>query len=65
MLLVPPDDPDAVASAVIGLLDDPVRAAAIGLRQGELVRRTFALDVVAGQYLRILEKMVAADVLGR
>lgn len=65
MLLVPPQDPDAVASAVIGLLDDPVRAAAIGRRQGELVRRTFTLDVVAGQYLRILEKMVAADVLRR
>jgi 1,2-diacylglycerol 3-alpha-glucosyltransferase len=65
MLLVPPNDPGAVASAVIGLLDDPVRAAAIGRAQGELVRRTFALDVVAGQHLRILEKMVAADVLRR
>ena len=55
VLLVPPDDPAAVASTVLGLLDDPARRAEIARRQSALVRGGFALDVVAKEHLRILE----------
>ena len=65
VLLVPPDDPGAVAATVLDLLDDPMRATEIALRQSELVRRNFALDMVADEHLRTLEKLVAADVLRR
>ncbi|WP_236790137.1 glycosyltransferase family 4 protein [Amycolatopsis sp. GM8] len=55
ILLVPPDDPAAVAEAVIGLLDDPAWRADLARRQSALVREHFALDVVAKHHLRLLE----------
>ena len=60
VLLVPPDDPAAVASTVVGLLGDPVRRAEIARRQSALVRGGFALDVVAKHHLRILEGLCSS-----
>ena len=40
-VLVPPADAQALADAVCGLLDDPVRAAAIAARGRERVREHF------------------------
>jgi 1,2-diacylglycerol 3-alpha-glucosyltransferase len=64
VLLVRPDDAEAVASTVIGLLDDPEKRALIAQRESELVRSNFGLDVVAEEHLRTFEKLVSeADVL--
>ncbi|MDT7805197.1 MAG: hypothetical protein QOI78_8630 [Actinomycetota bacterium] len=67
VLLVRPDDAEAVASTVIGLLDDPERRAVIAQRESEMVRSNFGLDVVAEEHLRTFEKLVTeaseADVL--
>jgi 1,2-diacylglycerol 3-alpha-glucosyltransferase len=64
VLLVRPDDSEAVARTVIGLLDDPERRARIAQRESELVRSNFGLDVVAEEHLRTFEKLVSeADVL--
>ena len=60
ILLVPPDDPAAVASTVVGLLGDPVRRAEIARRQSALVRGGFALDVVAKEHLRTLEALCSS-----
>jgi glycosyltransferase involved in cell wall biosynthesis len=60
ILLVPPDDPAAVAAAVIGLLDDPARRADLARRQSALVRGHFALDVVAKEHLRTLEALCSS-----
>ena len=64
VLLVRPDDAEAVARTVIELLDDPDRRALIAQRESELVRSNFGLDVVAEEHLRTFEKLVSeADVL--
>jgi len=43
-LLVPPGDPSALARAIAGLIEDPVRAAAMAARAREHVRNDFGLD---------------------
>jgi glycosyltransferase involved in cell wall biosynthesis len=60
MLMVPPDDPAAVAAAVLGLLDDPDHRAELARRQSALVRGHFALDVVAKEHLRTLEALCSS-----
>jgi glycosyltransferase involved in cell wall biosynthesis len=45
--LVPPDDPDALASAIIRLIDDPSEALNVGRRGQEVIRSRFSLDVEA------------------
>lgn len=57
-LLVPPGDPEALGAAVRGLLDDPVRAAALGVR-GRAVAATWpgeqdAVDQAAATYAELL-----------
>jgi glycosyltransferase involved in cell wall biosynthesis len=59
ILLVPPDDPEAVAETVLGLLDDPQRRAEIAKRESEMVRENFGLDVVAAEHLRTFDKLIA------
>lgn len=64
VLLVRPDDAEAVARTVIELLDDPEKRALIAQRESEMVRSNFGLDVVTEEHLRTFEKLVSeADVL--
>ena len=64
ILLVRPDDSDALATTVIELLDDPSRRSVIAARESAMVRANFGLDVVAEEHLRTFEKLVVdADVL--
>ncbi|HEY3707848.1 MAG TPA: glycosyltransferase family 4 protein [Amycolatopsis sp.] len=59
ILLVRPDDAEAVAETVIGLLDDPAARATIAARESAMVRANFGLDVVAEEHLRVFTKLVA------
>ena len=46
-LLVPPDNPEALASAIIRVLDDPDQAAELGRHAQEAMRARFNLEVEA------------------
>ncbi|MBB4687028.1 glycosyltransferase family 4 protein [Amycolatopsis jiangsuensis] len=59
ILLVRPDDAEAVGATVLSLLDDPERRARIAERESAMVRDNFGLDVVAEEHLRVLAKLVA------
>ena len=51
-LLVPPRDPQALADALAGLLDNPARLAAMGEAAAAAARR-YAWEVVAGQVVEV------------
>ncbi|WP_033292105.1 glycosyltransferase family 4 protein [Amycolatopsis jejuensis] len=59
ILLVRPNDSDAVATTVLSLLDDPQLRARIAERESAMVRGNFGLDVVSEEHLRVLTKLVA------
>lgn len=59
VLFVEPDNSGEVAEAVIGLLDDPKKRAALAKAESEMVRDNFGLDVVADEHLRTFEKLIA------
>ncbi len=53
-LVVPPDDPEALAEAIIRLLDDAELRQALG-RRGRSFAATFTWDQAAARYLELLE----------
>lgn len=53
------DDPDGFARAVVDLLEDPEKAAALGLRGASHVREEFGWAGVAEQFARICEGVVS------
>jgi glycosyltransferase involved in cell wall biosynthesis len=57
-LLVGPDDPEALAGALIALLSDPARARALGRRGAERVRSLYAWDRIAGLTLDLYREAV-------
>jgi len=61
LVLVPPDDPRALANAVAALLDDPDRAARIGRGGRALVREHFTLDAVTRRHLELYERASPAS----
>lgn len=52
---VPPNEPEAFADAVIGLVSDPVLRAQMGERARAYVAATASRDVVLSRYLELLE----------
>jgi glycosyltransferase involved in cell wall biosynthesis len=54
-LLVPPQDPRALAQAIRLLIDDPTRAASMGLNGRDKVQREFALSTCVAQLLARLD----------
>lgn len=58
-LLVPPDDPHSLAAAVLELLDDPGRAAAMGRAGLSRVVDHFSLDDQMRRYLTVFRSSVA------
>ena len=60
-VLVPLDDSESLARSLVSLLRDPEARRRIGHSGRELVREHFAMDVVLGQHLRVLESLVAAS----
>ncbi|MGI8814760.1 MAG: glycosyltransferase family 4 protein [Pseudonocardia sp.] len=58
--LVEPGDPDALATGLVGLLDDPCRRAALA-NAGRARAERYAWPVVAAAVLRVYEAAIAAD----
>ena len=59
VLFVDPDDTQAVAEAINGLLGDPVRREELGLKARHTVLRHFRWEVLAQQMVRVYEKVLA------
>ncbi|MBI1884964.1 MAG: glycosyltransferase family 4 protein [Chloroflexi bacterium] len=60
MLFVDPDDPEAVASAISGLLADPVRSAELGGNARRTILKYFHWDVLARDLVAVYERALAA-----
>jgi glycosyltransferase involved in cell wall biosynthesis len=58
-VLVPPRSPDSLAAAMAGLLRDPARIAAMGLRGRELAVTTFDAQAIVDQTLLVYEQALA------
>jgi glycosyltransferase involved in cell wall biosynthesis len=58
-VLVPPDDPDALAAALVDLLRDRDRARRLGLAGAEGVRRHYSVDHMAAEAERVCREMLA------
>jgi starch synthase len=64
-LLVPPDDPAALADALNVLLRDPARAGAMGLAGRERAVSEFSWDAVAAQTAELYAELVTTRVPSR
>jgi len=58
-ILVPPEDPEMLAQAMLALIDDPHRRQVLGERGRELVRTRFSIDVMASSLIRYLDELIA------
>lgn len=58
-LLVPPQDPQALAAAVLRLFSDRALAQTLGQAGRQRVEREFSLSERAGDHLRLFERLVA------
>jgi glycosyltransferase involved in cell wall biosynthesis len=56
-LLVPPDDPDAMAIALGELIDDPVRRRALGGKARERALRLFSVEEMVANFQSVYEKL--------
>jgi glycosyltransferase involved in cell wall biosynthesis len=57
--IVPPDDPEALASALLPFLEDRQHAALAGQAARELVKRVCAADVIASHREAVYERAIA------
>lgn len=60
-VIVPYLDVEAMAEAVVALLDDPVRRAEVGRRAAHVVRRDHDVAVAAPQLLEVLERVTKRE----
>jgi glycosyltransferase involved in cell wall biosynthesis len=60
--LVPPGDPEALARALLGVVEDRARARAIGLAGREVMLRDFTLDAMVGAYQQLYQDSFRAAV---
>lgn len=58
-LVVPPNDPRAVARAIQTLVDDPSRAEAMGRRGRELIEREYNWETESQRLLALYERLLA------
>jgi mannosyltransferase len=57
-LLVPPGDPDALATAMDALMRDPAGAAAMGERARDYVAAEFSVEAEAEKYVEVYERLL-------
>jgi 1,2-diacylglycerol 3-alpha-glucosyltransferase len=57
--IVPEDDPEALADAILQLLEDPARAARVGAGQRRFVLDHFSIEAVARDYLALYQRVSA------
>jgi len=60
-VVVPPDDPEAFADAVVWLRDHRSELAGMGLRSRALAEAEFPRDALGGQFVKVIEEAVAAQ----
>jgi glycosyltransferase involved in cell wall biosynthesis len=61
-ILVPVDDPAALAAAAAALLGDPARARALGAAGRTRARRDFSVDRMAAEVAEVYRRAAAATV---
>jgi starch synthase len=64
-LLVPPENPGALAAALAALLADPIRCANFGRRGREVVRQELTWEKAAERYLQTLAAATSAFATSR
>jgi glycosyltransferase involved in cell wall biosynthesis len=60
-LLVPPNDPSALAGAILELLTNPIRRQAMAQRGRELAVRFFAEEIIASQTLALYRELLNSN----
>ena len=58
LVIVPPDDPQALAEAIVRLLDDRDLARRVGEGQRRLILEHFSLDAVTDQHLELYRRII-------
>ncbi len=58
-IIVPPEDPPALAKAIANLLSDPVRAQVMGAAGKAIVAKRFSLDAMMGGIMSVYRKILA------
>jgi glycosyltransferase involved in cell wall biosynthesis len=58
VVIVPPDDPSALAEAIVRLLDDRDLARHVGEGQRRLIQNHFSIDAVTDRHLELYERVV-------
>ncbi len=61
VIVVPPDDPEALAAGLEPFLRHPEMAAAAGIRARAVIERAFTPDVIAAQREQVYEEATAAS----
>ena len=56
-ILVPPEDPDAIAAAIRRLVSDPSTMRVMGLKSREIATRRYSADLVAARYLETYQDL--------
>jgi len=64
-VLVPADDPDLLAAAIIEMLRDPAKRERLGSAARQLVEDEFSAERMTADYLRVYEEAIAAVARGR
>ncbi|HWB32291.1 MAG TPA: glycosyltransferase family 4 protein [Acidobacteriaceae bacterium] len=59
-ILVPPEDPAALATAILFLLREPAKRAAMGVAAKQLIRNEYSADRMTSDYLSIYDEAIAA-----
>jgi glycosyltransferase involved in cell wall biosynthesis len=63
-LLAPPEDPEAMARAIVSMLEDPAVAAAMGRRARSTIEGGYTIRAVAGRYQELYHSMLDRDGTG-
>jgi len=58
-IIVPPEDPPALAKAIADLLSDPARAQAMGAAGKAIAAKKFSLDVMMNRIVSVYRKVLA------